>query len=105
MNKKFWEIYVPTIRTNGNPIRIRHHKIWDNKVREIANGLTIFKPSIGYWDSPDGTTYRERMIPVRIMATEDQMDKIVDFTLKHYPDEDAIMFVKLSDDVFIKERE
>jgi hypothetical protein len=104
-NNKLWEIYVPTMRKSGKHVRLRHHKVWDNKVRAITNGLTIFKPVIGYWDSPSGINYRERMIPVRIIATEEEINRIVDFTFKHYPDEEAILFIELSDKVFITRRE
>ena len=102
--KKLWEIYVPTIRKNGNPIRIRHHKIWDHKVREITGGLTILRPSIGYWDNPNGNIYIERMIPVRVIATEEEMEKIIDITFKHYEDEEAVLCVEISDKVILKHR-
>jgi len=102
--KKLWEIYVPTIRKNGNPIRVRHHRVWDKKVREITGGLTILRPAIGYWDSPTGTIYRERMIPVRIIATEEEMEKILKITFKHYPDEEAVLYVEISDKVVLRHR-
>ena len=102
--KKLWEIYVPTVRKNSNPIRIRHHQVWDQKVREITGGLTILRPAIGYWDSPSGETYRDRMIPVRIIATEDEMEKILKITFKHYEDEEAILCVEISDKVVLRHR-
>jgi hypothetical protein len=103
--KKLWEIYVPTMRKNGNPIRVRHHQVWDRTVRKITGGLTILKPAIGYWDSPGGELYRERMIPVRIVATEDEMNQIIDATFKHYPDEEAILSVEISDKVILRHRD
>lgn len=102
--KKLWEIYVPTMRKNGNPIRVRHHQIWDQRVRAITGGLTILKPAIGYWDNPDGELYRERMIPVRIVATEEEMEKVIEATFKHYEDEEAILCVEISDKVILRYR-
>jgi hypothetical protein len=102
--KKLWEVYVPTIRKNGKPIRVRFHKVWDQKVREITGGLTILQPAIGYWDSPTGILYRERMIPVRIVATEEEIEKIIEITLKHYEDEEVILCVEISDKVMFKYR-
>ena len=70
-----FEILVPTIM-DGKPIRTRFHKVWDQKIRKITNGLTILKPAVGNWISPDGELFVERMIPVRIFATEEQINLI-----------------------------
>jgi len=103
--KQLWEIYVPTMRKSGKPIRTRHHQNWDNKVKRITKGLTIHKPVVGIWDSDQtGIEYRERMIPVKIMATRDEMDSILRMTFKHYPDEEAFFYYCISDDVHIAER-
>ena len=42
-----WEIMVPTMYNDGRFVRTRHHKVWDDKVRAISGGLTIYKPAIG----------------------------------------------------------
>lgn len=98
---KLWEILVPTIRNNGKPFRTRYHRVWDAKVREISNGLTIFKPAIGQWISRDENLYTERMIPVRISCTEEQIDQIADMTAKYYS-QLAVMYYKVSDHVVVK---
>lgn len=103
-----YEILVPTLidRENGKglrPIKTRYHRIWDEKVRAITKGLTILPVSKGQWVSPHGTLFIERMIPVRIMANEDDMNKIVDMTIEYY-NQEAIMFYKVSSDVQIKMR-
>ena len=86
-----YEILVPTAhRVSGNPIRTRHHRIWDGKIRAISKGLTILAPAKGQWVSPDGVLFSERMIPVRIAATREQMKKIAAMTLVYY-DQLAIM--------------
>jgi len=101
MSEKYlWEILVPTIK-NEKPIRTRYHRVWDAKVRNISGGLTIFRPAIGQWVSPDGRLDAERMIPVRIMCTEAEIDIIADITAKYYSQE-AVMFYKISDYVRIK---
>lgn len=72
-----WEILVPTVRNNGKPYRLRYHRIWDKRVREISGGLTIMSPVKGQWVNPDGVLFSERMIPVRIMADDVSMKRII----------------------------
>lgn len=98
---KLWEILVPTIRNNGNPIKTKFHKVWDKKVYEITGGLTILTPTKGKWVSPAGTLFAERMIPVRIACTREQIQKIVDFTIGYY-EQAAVMVYCLASEVIIK---
>ena len=109
-NKYLWEILVPTVMDRENregkllkdrPIKIKHHKVWDKKVQDIAGGLTIMRPAKGYWESPSKELFVERMIPVRIFCTEDEINSISDFTASHY-NQEAIMFYKVSEKVTIK---
>tara|TARA_Y100000034_G_C6896119_1_gene413180 strand:+ start:1905 stop:2099 length:195 start_codon:yes stop_codon:yes gene_type:complete len=55
----------------------------------------------GEWISPDGVLFRERMIPVRICCTEEQIEKIADMTAKYY-EQEAIMYYTVSNYVVIK---
>jgi hypothetical protein len=97
-----WEILVPTMRRADNkPYRTRYHRVWDTKVREISGGLTVLAPAKGQWVSPDGVLFTERMIPVRIIATREQMEQIVDMTLKYY-DQLAVLAYKVSDEVILR---
>jgi hypothetical protein len=99
-----WEILVPTIRRlDGKPIRTRFHKVWDKKVRAVSGGLTILSPAKGQWISREGELFEERMIPVRIVCTRAQIDKIVDMTLDYY-DQLAVLAYKVSDDVILKHK-
>ena len=98
-----WEILVPTVRNNGKPFRTRYHRVWDSKVRNITNGLTIMKPVLGQWVSKD-KTYVERMIPVRIACTKKQMDQIIDMTLIYY-DQEAVMAHRVSEECIIRMRD
>jgi hypothetical protein len=98
---QLWEILVPTKRNNGKPISTRFHRIWDQKIRNIAGGLTVLKPAIGQWVSPDGELFHERMIPVRIACSEEQANEISDFTAKYY-EQKAVMISLVSTDVRIK---
>lgn len=101
-NKEMWEILVPTIRNDGRPIRTRFHRVWDQKVYAITGGLTIMMPSRGKWVSPTGKLFEERMIPVRIVATRSQIDKIVDMTIKYY-EQLAVLAYKIADEVILRE--
>jgi hypothetical protein len=92
-----WEIYVPTVK-NGNlgHYTTKFHQMWDEKVLKISGGLTILRPAIGQWLSPYGTLFKERMIPVRIMCTVEQIESIADLTASHY-DQIAILYFKLGE--------
>lgn len=91
-----YEILVPTKYGDTlGPISTKHHKNWDAKVRGISGGLTILKPAKGQWVHA-GDLFEERVIPVRIMATEKQMRKIVEFTIKHYRQK-AVMYYVISE--------
>jgi hypothetical protein len=86
---------------NGKSVRTRHHKEWDKKIKCITGGLTITPPTKGYWVSKEGETISERMIPVRIMCDDFDIELIADITASHY-NQDAIMFYKISNEVTVK---
>ena len=100
---KLWEILVPTLHIDGKPIRTKFHKVWDQKVKNIAGGLSVLQPLRGYWVSPDKTLFVERMIPVRIMCDEATIEQIVDMSLDYY-EQEAIMYYLVTDNVRIKHR-
>lgn len=100
---KLWEILVPTVRNDGRPIRTRFHRVWDEKVRVISNGLTIMAPSKGQWISPTGQLFLERMIPVRILATKEQIITIIDLTLEYY-EQEAVLCYAISDEVILRHK-
>ena len=99
---ELWEILVPTMRTDGRPIKTRFHRVWDGKVRSISRGLTILAPTIGQWISADEELYKERMIPVRIMCTRAQIDEIIDMTLAYY-EQKAVLAYKISSECILRE--
>lgn len=100
-----YEVLVPTVRNNGKPYRTRHHREWDKQVRRITNGLTIQAPAKGQWVSPSGDLFIERMIPVRIIATKEQILEVLRLTFKHYSDQLAILCFKVSDEAIIYHRD
>jgi len=107
MRKALWEILVPTkISRMDNSeeelwaVTTRYHKVWDAKVREISGGLTVLTPAKGQWISPKNELFIEKMIPVRVYCSKDEMIKISDFTSKYY-NQKAIMFYKISDEAHI----
>lgn len=79
----------------------KFHQQWDQKVIAISNGLTILEANKGHWKSPDGKLFSERMIPVRISCTEEQIHKIMDITANHYK-QLAILAYRISNQVFLK---
>ena len=97
-----WEILVPTVRrANGKPYTTRFHRVWDAKVRSITGGLTVLSPAKGQWVAPDGELFAERMIPVRIMGTRQQIEQVIDHTIVYY-DQLAVLCYKVSDEVILR---
>jgi hypothetical protein len=100
---QLWEILVPCQYNTGKPVRTRHHRCFDAYVEKISGGLTILKPTKGKWTHA-GTKYEERVIPVRIVCTRNEIDKIMGFALKHYK-QIAIMAYLISNEVLIQYEE
>lgn len=100
---ELWEILVPTISNEGVPYRTRFHKVWDKNVYSITGGLTIHTPAKGRWVSPTGELFAERMIPVRVACTREQILEILEMTMVYY-DQLATMAYKVSEDVIIIDR-
>lgn len=98
--KQLWEILVPTVSNAGKPFRTRYHRVWDAKVRAITGGLTIMPVAKGQWVH-GSDLFVERMIPVRIACTREQIEQIIDLTAQYY-DQIAVMAHKVSDEVIIK---
>ena len=96
-----WELLVPT-QMHGKPIRLRYHRVWDAKVRQISKGLTILHPAKGQWIAPDGNLHEERMIPVRVACTREQIEEIAAMTAKYYQ-QHTIMFYVISQEVHFRE--
>ncbi len=96
--KLLWEIMIPCKWNSGRPIHTRHHKAWDKRVRAIAGGLTILSVGLGQWVNTDGEEFLERVIPVRIMCSTDEMRLIADITIEHY-EQEAVFFYVVSDNV------
>jgi hypothetical protein len=102
--RELWEILVPCTRNDGRPISVRFHRVWDEKVRSLTGGLTIFHPAKGQWVSPSGELFVERMIPVRIAVTGNHMlNEIVQFTLDHY-EQEAVMYYRVAETCIITAR-
>jgi hypothetical protein len=102
---RLWEILVPCNKNEGGFYTTRHHREWDRQVERVAGGLTILRPAVGKWRSPENDLYTDRMIPVRIACTNEQMDEIIQRTLQHYPDQEAIFAYVISDEVRIVYRD
>lgn len=92
-------ILVPTM-INDKPVKTRFHRVWDKRVRALSGGLTILTPARGNWICNEGKLYDERMLPVMIFCTKQDINEISDFTAAYYKQK-AIMFFKLSNAVSI----
>ena len=86
---------------NDKPIRTRYHRIWEAKVREITKGLTILTPVKGQWLSPTGELFVERMIPVRLACSREDINRIAALSAVFY-NQQAIMFYLVSSEVHVK---
>lgn len=99
-----WEILVPTVRRDGGkPYTTRYHRVWDAQVRKITGGLTVLTPAKGQWVSKEGELHAERMIPVRIVCTREQIETIIDITIGYY-DQLAVLAYKISSEVILKHK-
>ena len=96
-----WEILVPTHSNDGKVIDVLRHRQWDSWVRQLTGGLSICSPIKGIWVNKCGKIVVERMIPVKIMCSNKQIEKISDITAKFY-EQEAVMFYKISNNVKIK---
>ena len=103
MEGQLWEILVPKYSNNNIEYPIEYHNKWDDKVKEIAGGLTILRSAKGYWTDPEGKVYKDAMIPVRIRCDEQSIDKIIDLTLTHY-DQEAVLAYLVSEKVKLVHR-
>ncbi len=93
-----WEILVPTqFDDTKEDISIAHHREWDRLVREVSGGLTMLRSATGQWVQL-GEVQQESVIPVRLIATREQMEEIAKFTARHYRQK-VIMVYKISDEV------
>jgi len=98
--QKMWEILVPASNKNQE-FTYEHHKQWDEFVIAISGGITVMKTAKGEWVSPESTRFRDRMIPVRVKCTRSEIEKIIDFTIKHY-EQEAVLAYKISEEVILK---
>lgn len=96
-----YQILVPTVRKDGRPIKTRFHKVWDEKIRSITGGLSIYPPIKGQWISDSEELFIERMIPVQIACSHAQIIKIMEFTKKYYEQEKIFAYL-ISEKVIIK---
>lgn len=99
--KGMWEILIPTKSNEGKPFRTRYHRVWDAKVREIYGGLTILPVVKGQWLDGVVLYHNERMIPVRIIATREEIEKIIDVTIVYYAQK-AVLAYRVADEVVLR---
>jgi hypothetical protein len=97
-NSKLWEILIPACSNKGVEYSLEHHRRWDKEARKISKGITILGSAKGQWKNPQGKTFSEKMIPVRLRATTEEIRKIGQFTLKHYQQE-AVWVYEISSNI------
>jgi hypothetical protein len=104
MNAELWEVLVPASNNNDLKFTYEHHKEWDAYVKKLTGGVTIMKVAKGQWVSPTGKLYVDKMIPCRIVCTEEQISDIVDFTIDHYKQE-AVLAYRISTNVILRHKQ
>lgn len=70
IKKELYEILVPVSSNDGTKYELDHHQERDQFVIKLAKGLTILKPAKGTRISPDDESFKESMIPVRIVCNK-----------------------------------
>ena len=105
--KQLWEVLVPASDGRGIPLLLNHHRIWDEKVRELTGGgMTISAPAKDEWgNGKEGNAIlREPMIPVRLLTDKVTMDKVAIMTMEHY-DQKSVLYYMVSDTVYMLDKE
>lgn len=103
MNLEVWEVLVPASNNKELKFTFEHHKAWDAYVKDLTGGVTIMKIAKGQWINPNGTLYIDRVIPCRIVCTEEQISDIIDFTIEHYKQE-AVLAYRISTNVILRHK-
>lgn len=102
--KSVFEILIPSQFNDRKTIHVEHHYAFDDFVKGIAGGLTILRSGMGYWVDLSGETYKERMIPVRIICSDQEIEQIGNFALTHYKQK-AILYYKIGTElVFLRQQ-
>ena len=102
-NSRLWEVLIPVANEHGALYPKGHHQEWDQMVRAISGGLTIIPPVLGQWHDPDSKHLLiERMIPVRVLATDTQINQIIDLVISHYNQKVVFAYV-ISNQFILKE--
>jgi hypothetical protein len=101
--KSLWEILVPRFSNDGQEYPVEYHQRWDSRVREIAGGMTILRTAKGHWIDPDKKMFVEEMIPARIWCSQQNIEKIIDFTLSYY-NQRAVFAYEISKNVLVRYR-
>lgn len=96
---KLWEILIPC-SSPEYPICLSHHKNWDDKVRKLVSGLTLYKTVSGRWVN-EGKNIEERMIQIRIAATYERMQEIAMMTKEHYEQKSVIFYLVAPEVYFV----
>ena len=96
-----WEILVPATKKDGTPYSIFYHRTWDKRVRDICGGLSICPVINGQWINHEGILFSEKMIPVRIACSRNEIESVIDMTIDYY-EQEAVMAYKVSEEVIIK---
>jgi hypothetical protein len=81
--KRVWRIMVPQADNRERRFSARHHLNWQHTVINISGGWTIHEPARGAWKD-DGEVQFEKMRPVDIVCTAEQIKEIVEMTAHHY---------------------
>jgi len=103
MENELWEILVPASNNKDQKFTYEHHKEWDAFVKKVTGGVTVMKTAKGEWVSPTGKLYVDRIIPCRIVCTEEQISEIIDFTIEHY-NQEAVLAYRISTNVILRHK-
>lgn len=104
-NGNLYEILIPNGYVDGKHTLFwsrSHHKTFDEYIKNETGhgGLTISAAAKGKWvDEIDGLELVEDVLPVRCIATPEQMKSIANTATVHY-DQKEVMYYLLSEHVY-----
>ncbi|GGT56367.1 hypothetical protein GCM10010207_65350 [Streptomyces atratus] len=94
---------MPTVSNTGCPFSVRHHRQWDAMVKQLAGGMTLIQLIRGSWVDPvSQEDFAERMIPVRIMCTSEQIVGICKETARFYDEFSVLATLVATEPVLVK---
>ncbi len=96
------KIMLPCARNDGIPYT---HKMFLERVRDIAGGYTVAPLCDGEWQDEDGVIYRDKVTPIFVACEHGALMLIESAFFECYPDQKCLYRVTRGEAHFIPNNE